>query len=123
MSNKAKRSLIAIPTSTFELTDSSEAAHEKSILTYWQPIVAAAGMHDARQDLFTIYNLGWAICKDAEVEKRTNEKVAAWRYSEDEKYPPGFKYTIQVLNAMTLEEKIALKERILAKNPHAVTAF
>lgn len=99
-----------------------DGAHTASILTHWQPIVAAAGLYDARQELFTIYRLGGFISGDPVVAERVQAKVRAWRYSEDQEYPPTFAYTLQVLNGMTLEERQELRARILEKNPNAVLA-
>ena len=80
---------------------------------HWQPIVEAAGLWSRTQGPWALWAIAGAIMHDPIVNERAAQHVdETFVYSDENPYPRDVYETI--LTAMTPQEKVALKARLLS---------
>lgn len=80
---------------------------------HWAQYVEAAGCAEPDQEIGDIFLLAGLIQQDSVVAARFAERIQGWRPSEAEIAPPSHNFYIEVLLTMPVEEKRALKQRVL----------
>ncbi len=82
------------------------------MLARWRGIVEAAGMWSPEHHAIHLYGLAGKIMRDEIVHARASKLMQAHEHTDEHPWATGV-YE-QVLTGMTAEEKVALKERIVA---------
>lgn len=82
----------------------------------WAEIVQAAGMYDPSQNPQNLLLLGGAIMNDQVVNIRRMAKLRAWVLANGYAVDPPVPFTVQVLKEMSPAERVALKNRIVARH-------
>jgi hypothetical protein len=86
---------------------------------HWAQLVEAAGCGEPNHGIADIFLLGGLIQHDSVVAARFAERMRGWRPSEAEKWPPSHNFYIDVLLMLSVEEKRALKQRLVTALAHS----